>query len=369
MLDCTVTAARASQRPAGWRWSLEQIVTEDIGGRGIASDADSLVTRTCGQLASAAQHLADHATCVALATGFFVANGTTSPTVETDGPPGVLTLARVFRRLGVDCVLITDPYGSPALRAAIDGTGESLAGVPVYEFPFEHPALEHASRGSNAPAANERSLTAVDDFFRSSLGRRLSHLVSVERAGPSHTTASQRGPEAASDAVFEHVCPPAHQNHVHNFRGEIITPHTAKIHLLFEMARRYVPAVCTMGVGDGGNEIGMGSIPWRVIQTNVTGGLGGLVACRIATDWTITSGVSNWGAWALAAACARLRNRHDAWEMLSPPLEQRVLGALVGAGRAVDGVTRRGEMSVDGLPWDVHAAVLERILAAVSRGN
>lgn len=37
------------------------------------------------------------------------------------------------------------------------------------------------------------------------------------------------------------------------------------------------------------------------------------------------------------------------------------------AGPAVDGVTGLRELSVDGLAWEVHAEVLERILEVVAK--
>ena len=43
----------------------------------------------------------------------------------------------------------------------------------------------------------------------------------------------------------------------------------------------------------------MGKIPWEVIRRNIPGG--GLVACRVPTDHLIVCGVSNWGAYGLAA--------------------------------------------------------------------
>ena len=48
----------------------------------------------------------------------------------------------------------------------------------------------------------------------------------------------------------------------------------------------------------------MGKIPWDVIRRNVPNG--GLIACRVPTDHLIVAGVSNWGAYALAAGVALL---------------------------------------------------------------
>ena len=44
----------------------------------------------------------------------------------------------------------------------------------------------------------------------------------------------------------------------------------------------------------------MGKLPWATIRKNVP--QGGVVACRVATDYLIVAGVSNWGAYALSRA-------------------------------------------------------------------
>jgi hypothetical protein len=64
--------------------------------------------------------------------------------------------------------------------------------------------------------------------------------------------------------------------------------------LLFESIQQHLPAVTTIGIGDGGNEIGMGKIPWEVIRRNIPGG--GRIACRVPTSFLLVCGISNWGA-------------------------------------------------------------------------
>ncbi|TWW71603.1 D-glutamate cyclase, mitochondrial [Takifugu flavidus] len=50
------------------------------------------------------------------------------------------------------------------------------------------------------------------------------------------------------------------------------------------------------GIGDGGNELGMGKLKDKVkaFMTN-----GKLIACDVPADYAITAGVSNWGGYAL----------------------------------------------------------------------
>ena len=82
-------------------------------------------------------------------------------------------------------------------------------------------------------------------------------------------------------------------------RGRDVTAATRPAHLLFEkMPWTMVGGRTTIGIGDGGNEIGMGKLSWATIRKNVP--QGGEVACRVPTDYLIVAGVSNWGAYALA---------------------------------------------------------------------
>ena len=55
-----------------------------------------------------------------------------------------------------------------------------------------------------------------------------------------------------------------------------ITDLVSPAHYLFEAVTEHLLAVRTIGIGDGGNEIGMGKIPWSVIRRNIP--RGGLIA-------------------------------------------------------------------------------------------
>ena len=117
----------------------------------------------------------------------------------------------------------------------------------------------------------------------------------------------------------------------------------------------------TIGVGDGGNEVGMGNVLRRIAR-------GGARARRIASVVTVShlvvAGTSNWGAYGVVAELSRL----DGSDLLhSAEEERRMVAACVQAG-AVDGITRRREPTVDGLPWEAHVGMLELLrVAAKSR--
>ena len=174
---------------------------------------------------------------------------------------------------------------------------------------------------------------------------------------PSHALESLAAQERASDCPRERflaTVDESDRDRCHNMRGEVIDPWTAPTHRLFEwIASRRLP-VATIGIGDGGNEIGMGRLAWETIVEAVDSDVAGKIACRVATDFTLVGGVSDWAAYALALAVTRLRGgtpSGDAWTGAA----QGELVALPGSARGCrDGVTLRPEATVDGLALDAY---------------
>jgi hypothetical protein len=115
----------------------------------------------------------------------------------------------------------------------------------------------------------------------------------------------------------------------------------------------------TIGIGDGGNEIGMGKIPHETIVKNIPNG--DLIHCRVPTDHLIVAGVSNWGAYALAAGVYVLRGVKPPAGLFDPACERAILEVMVREGPLVDGVTGKQTATVDGLTWDEYAKPLVRI--------
>ncbi len=120
-----------------------------------------------------------------------------------------------------------------------------------------------------------------------------------------------------------------------------------------------VRALTTIGIGDGGNEIGKGKIPAEVIGRNIP--KGELIACRVATDHLIVCGVSNWGAYALAAGVALLRRANLDPGLFDVEKERELLRIMVEQGPLVDGVTAQPTVTVDGLSFEEYVKPLARI--------
>ena len=230
---------------------------------------------------------------VLIVTGFIVADGMP----ETDGPPGAAVLGRALRRRGARVRYTSDPATLPSLTAALEALGEP---PEVFAYP------DTVGAGA-AVLARERP----------------THLVAIERPG--------RG--RGGDYL--------------NARGVSVKDWNRPIDELFLGRRRPV----TVGVGDGGNEIGMGRVRARLARE---GRLMARIASVVSVDHLVVAGVSNWGAYGIVAHLARLTGQ----SLLHTPGEERALIEACVAAGAVDGITRRRERTVDGMGADTHAAVV-----------
>ena len=121
---------------------------------------------------------------------------------------------------------------------------------------------------------------------------------------------------------------PARDGSPHNMRGIDITEWTAPLSQLALLGLH------TIGVGDGGNEIGMGRVEDYAIEGVVDHGEN--IACTVPTDQLVVAGTSNWGAHALVCAMRALgRSAVDPY--LEPTWQERVLDVIVEYG-GLDGV-------------------------------
>jgi len=283
--------------------AIEAQVCRDVG-RG----TQALIDASPGELAAAAQALAA-ATGIGFITGFLVPRGDVAA-VETDGPVGTALLAAALGACGVAVRIAVDSPCADVVRAAVRETGIDVAVDEVGVV--DRPGIERVATGWRAAG--------------------VSHAVSIERCGLS--------PDGRP----------------RNMRGVDVSPWTAPLDDLFTAA----PWV-RIGVGDGGNEIGMGKLPRRLIASTVPNGE--RIACITACDHLVVAGVSNWGAYGLMAALAVL---HDAWspamaKFLTAERDLAVTRAIVQKAGAVDGVTARNEPTVDGFPAETHGAVIAEL--------
>ena len=304
---------------------IEQCIRHDAGRRGLAGGPGAPAL-CAGDLLGAACELSGTPGRAVVCTGFFVPHGSPAA-AETDGPPGATYLARVLLRLGWSVQLLTDTRCQPAVVAAAEAAGLDRSLVQTC------PADPHA-------------------WLDEQLSLGLSHLIAVERVGPSHTLDSlrrQSRDQSAPEARFERLVAVGDRDRCHNMHGRPIDAWTEPLHLLFDRLAGLSTRVSTIGVGDGGNEIGMGRIPWEQLETRLGSGHAARVVCRVATRWNVIAGTSNWGAWGLAASALLLNGRSHAVAEWTADQQARIVEHMVAQGPAVDGVTGDRVPTVDGL--------------------
>jgi hypothetical protein len=81
----------------------------------------------------------------------------------------------------------------------------------------------------------------------------------------------------------------------------------------------------------------------------------------VETDYFISSGISNWGGYALMAGVALAKNDLAILQKVTPEQEGMVLDYLIHHGPAVDGITCRQDHSVDGIEFNDYMKVIERL--------
>ncbi|MBU7012377.1 MAG: DUF4392 domain-containing protein [Theionarchaea archaeon] len=239
----------------------------------------------------AAHFLHDHSENVVITTGFYV-----SGHCETDGPPGCIMLAEALMNLGSKVSVVTDEYCFTVFKKL---------NIPfdVYCFPItgEKESREHA----------DDLISTIDPSL----------LISVERCG------------RAQDKKY------------YNMRGDDISKYTARIDWLFDFPR-------TIGIGDGGNEIGMGNVHDQVKKAVMHGEK---IASIVETTHLVISSVSNWGVYGLLAYLSVVEG-----ELLLKS-EDDILEKLIKAG-AIDSSSKKSELAVDGFPLGVTNGIIKTLM-------
>ena len=227
--------------------ALEQVLLVDPGKRGVAHlfQKSDLLKATLAL---------SHARSVAVTTGF-PACTEFEIKEETDGLPGALAVCQALVTLGKEVSLIVDEGREKLYISCIEHMVEigALPTGSVAVIPFKEAKEKMKSAPSSRPPVYDC-------------------LVAIERAGRnSHGTYS-------------------------SMKGKDISQYVEPIDELFEIAQQN-PHIMTIGIGDGGNELGMGKVYDSVVK-NIP--LGETIACCVSADFLIAAGVSNWGGYALA---------------------------------------------------------------------
>ncbi len=275
--------------------TIEDIIL-DHDKRGMLALRPHVPVDFCEQ---AAQYVMDHPGHTVITTGFYVIM---AGKPETDGPPGAIAIGRALQALGRRVTYVTDSYTAPVLQQWAEG-------AQVVEFPI------------TGVDESKRHASQMLEDLRPAL------LISIERCGRNRND--------------EYL----------NMRARDISPQTARLDYLFDGD---VPSV---GIGDGGNEIGMGNL------VDVIPSVDSLpddpAISRV--DRLVIASVSNWGGYGLVAAMSRIAGRNL---LPSSDDEARMVEGMIEAG-AVDGTTGDAIPTVDNFSMDENGQLLARLHGVV----
>ena len=316
---------------------IDRLVTLDINRRGVIRPLHDAAREKVGRplVLAAAEALAGAVgpgEVVLIATGWPDRPWVTPEIGELDGPPGAALLARsLHRALGAVPIFLIEEELKPAMRATACAAGFAVLTPEQAIAAFKSPAPLHAAAVLGFPTDEGQ---AAEEARRLIQVYRPKALLSIEKG-----SANEKGV-------------------IHNARGADTTACMAKVDELVKEARS--TGIVSVGIGDGGNEIGMGLIADAVRKyvpygERCTCPCGGGIAPALPTDFLVTAAVSNWGAYGVAACVAILKGRADA--MHEEATELRTLREAADAG-LIDGNTGYVDPGADGLPATLHAAVI-----------
>jgi hypothetical protein len=272
---------------------IEDVIWEDAGNRGLT------VYAQCGELEQASLSLLK-ASHVVIVTGFYIEKRQTG---ETDGPLGTIFLAQALEKLGITVTLLTSPFNSGIITSGAQEVGLSSAVMVI-------------AKGDEA-----------DIFPKLLSDNSLTHIIAIEQMG------------SAIDGKY------------YSMLGIDLSHSTAHFDSLFLLARE--KGIATIGIGDGGNELGMGKLYSVLCENENYGG----ISCVVPADYTIVAGISNWGAYGLVAGLSYLTGQsllHDAYQ------EKVLLETIIKAG-AVDGRTLESSLTVDSLSVTKHMEIIDEL--------
>jgi len=309
---------------------IDRLITLDIRARGVIYKLYDAARRLCdGPLTlTAAQKIADklnNGDKVILTTGFMVLP---KKVQETDGPLGVSALAKsLMVAFNAKPIILIEEESKEIMASALSALNLTVK-VDKEEFEEEKNSVLLASFPIKVEEATEIAKRILDEYTPKGV-------IAIEKAGRNS------------------------KGEYHTMSGVNISSFHAKIELLIEEA--LARGILTIGIGDGGNEVGMGNIrdtvekyvpQAAVCQCPCKGG----IAAESKVDLLVTAAISNWGAYGIEASIAVVTGRNGALHTVEE--EERMLKYLVKSG-AVDGVTGKRELSVDNVPLKVHTSIIK----------
>jgi D-glutamate cyclase len=250
------------------------------------------------------------------------------PLGETDGPLGAVALARAISQgIGARVVLITETELMEMLHATCLGGGVSVYSAEDYRnIPGGTMILDFTRDKNRAVDEADRILKEIDP----------SAVITVEKIGR-----NEKG-------VY------------HTARGSNMDQYVSGVDLLVEEAERR--GILTIGIGDLGNEIGLGRVG-NVVKSVIgplgmkcNCGCGGGIVTKVGTEIPIIATTSNWGAYGVVACLGALLRRSDI--LHSAHAEKRMLEECTRAG-GKDGAMVSPTLSCDGISVEGNQGIVQ----------
>lgn len=244
---------------------------------------------------------------------------------EGDGPVGVALLARALCcMLDVTPVFLTDVSNMKRMEALARAAGLDFADLELARLtPYKAVMMPLPIDPERAAREANHCLDTI----------RPAALIAVEKPGPS----------------------PA--GTYHTGVGLNVTNVVGKVDHIFDEARRR--GILTIGIGDGGNEVGMGCILDAVLDVVPTGKI---IGTRVVTDILVVAAIANWGAYAIEACLAAALHMPEAIHTVRD--ERRVIEAAASNG-LIDPVSGLANGWIDGTPPVCSESMLELLRAMV----
>ena len=279
---------------------LESLIFKDLGNRGISS----CFIPECLYNSAISIINSDKIKPSYILTGFCCMNGT----CETDGPLGSVVLCSILKYMKYNTILLTDEYSNKVLSSIRDNN-KILIVNDIYQ---------------------DNNKTLKKEF----LEENISFIISCERPALSEKN-----------------------NMYCTMRAKNISNVTGNLDLLFPVnnnKKKYL----TIGIGDGGNEVGTGIIKDKV-KINVP--MGVEICTNSYCDYLIMAGVSNWGAIALAASLSILSNDKNIGNyMINLIRKQSSMLDIILENGSYDGCSGEKVRKVDGMFCDNEHTLLNK---------
>lgn len=144
---------------------------------------------------------------------------------------------------------------------------------------------------------------------------------------------------------------PCPRGRYHTGKGLDVTDTVGKVDHVFAEARSR--GILTIGIGDGGNEVGMGAILDDILRVVPTGDV---IGTPVETDLLVVAAIANWGAYAIGATIAAALHMPEAIHSLEE--ERRLTGTAASLG-FIDPATGLANGWTDGTPPVCSEAILE----------